>query len=279
MSPANLPAFKKPPVVETVLAVQFEPIPGFTNAHLGAFWVRIGGRERWPLVQDANPLPQEFERFGEERKWQRTDTLKLDITSDLSSRMQLRNAEGSRLLQIQNGRLIYNWLGTSGKEYARYDTVRPEFDEHLQEFNAFLADQKLPALHANQWEVTYINHLPKGTVWNDVTDWQNVFNFSAVPPAALNDCRLESFAEQWVYEIAPRRGRLRMQFQHAWNQERQEVLLFNLTARGPVQEGDGAAESIQAGLDLGREVIVSSFANLVSSQARKFWEECTDANA
>ena len=70
MADSSLPAFRKPPVVETVLGVQFDPIPGFSNAHLGAFWKRLlahensGSAGEWRTLTDAPPIEPTFERFG-----------------------------------------------------------------------------------------------------------------------------------------------------------------------------------------------------------------------
>ena len=57
-----LPKYEKPPVVETVLGLQFNPLSAFTNAHLGAFWQSLGV-EAWPTVTDKPPLPRQEERF------------------------------------------------------------------------------------------------------------------------------------------------------------------------------------------------------------------------
>jgi len=189
--------------------------------------------------------------------------------------MQLRNQAGDRMLQLQNGRLIYNWLGANGAEYPRYRQIRPEFDKHFEEFRSFLLDENLLAMmRQNQWDVTYVNHIPKGTVWNSIEDWSQVFQFHAVPPAVLNVSRLESVAGNWMYEITPRRGRLRVQLQHAKIRDSStETLVFTLTARGPIGEGEGGLDRHEAGLDLGHEVIVNSFRDLTSAKARKYWEE------
>jgi len=41
----TLPTFENPPVVETVMSVQFDPLSKLTDAHLGGFWFeRRGGR-------------------------------------------------------------------------------------------------------------------------------------------------------------------------------------------------------------------------------------------
>ena len=64
----TLADYENPPVVESVLGVQFERLRGFKNAHLGAFWTTLDKKE-WPVVADAPPLPPQFERFTESAKW------------------------------------------------------------------------------------------------------------------------------------------------------------------------------------------------------------------
>lgn len=34
--------FKNPPLIETVLAVQYAPIKGLSSAHIGIFWGSLG---------------------------------------------------------------------------------------------------------------------------------------------------------------------------------------------------------------------------------------------
>ena len=41
-------SFERPPVVETVLGVQFKRLPGLTNAHLASFWRELGSD--WPEI-------------------------------------------------------------------------------------------------------------------------------------------------------------------------------------------------------------------------------------
>lgn len=52
MDEQNLPSFERPPVIETMLGVQFQPLPALRSAHLGAFWKTLG--EEWPVVLDAS---------------------------------------------------------------------------------------------------------------------------------------------------------------------------------------------------------------------------------
>ena len=133
-SQESLPSFERPPVVETVLGIQFKPLNKFKNAHLGSFWKRLG--KEWPNVSDAPYLMPQFERFEAEAHWV-SPGLQFKLTHDAGSRIQVRNAMDDRMLQLQNGRLHYNWLGLEGGAYPRYKQMRPEFEALFQTFQLF----------------------------------------------------------------------------------------------------------------------------------------------
>lgn len=270
MSCSDLPSFDRPPVIETVLGVQFGLIEGLTNAHLGAFWSTLSSD--WPHVTDAPPLDQQFEQFDEERAWAQVGA-RLKLTQDPSARLRIHNAARDSMIQVQNGRFHYNWLGKTGEAYPQYTTVRPEFDKWFAAFRASIQHQGLAAIKVNQWEVTYVNHLPKGSVWNEPCDWAPLFPGLPAPNPGLSGATLESVAGEWHYQIPDRRGRLHVQIGHGRRDvpEKNEVLILNLTARGPVNGSEECEAPWDAGLNLGREVIVRAFKELTSATAHKYW--------
>lgn len=275
-SDALLPKFDRPPVVETILGVQFEPLPGFRNTHLGLFWSTLD--EEWKHVTDAAALPPQFERFEREIAWEKAG-FQLSFSTDVALREQVRNSANDRMIQFQNGRLHLNWLGEAGGEYPSYGTVRPEFDRKVELFKAFIASNALGEFRPNQWEVTYVNHIPKGSVWNSPDDWGNVFRCLVATPGDPAGASPESFTGEWQYEITPGRGRLHIQLKSGWRKtpKDEEILLLVFTARGPVNNaGDGAID-LGDGLDLGHETIVRAFADLTTEKAQQFWGR-SDAN-
>jgi len=263
-----LPSFDRPPVIETVLGVQFNPIGGFSNAHLGAFWEKLSAK--WPDVVDAPPLDPVFEQFAEQQAWIGRG-MQLSFSKTRPARFQIRNAHKDRMIQIQNGRFHYNWLLSQGTEYPRYSRVRSEFDQHLNDLRLYLEDKSLGAIDPNQWEVTYVNHIPKDTVWSKPEDWGGLFPTLPMQAARTSAASLESFSGQWHFMIAPERGRLHVEIRHGRQQsdEPSELLIMTLTARGPVST-DGL--DLNQGLDLGRETIVRAFADLTSEKAHKQWK-------
>jgi len=270
----SLPDYDRPPVVETVLGVQFERLTAFHNAHLGAYWKSLDN-DVWTRVADAPLLASQFERFTETAQWSRG--VQLQLTQDPACRLQISNASGDRMIQVQNGRLHFNWVGTGGGGYPRYASVRKGFVEVLDLFEKHIVDEKLGDFRPNQWEVTYVNHIAKGTVWNTPRDW-NFFSPLASLPRFEGVVDGESFQGEWHFVIPERRGRLHVQWQHGVKASPglQEMIVLTLTARGPL--GDevvgGAAndrQKVLEGLDSGRETIVRFFRHAMSRSANEYW--------
>lgn len=255
--------FSNPPVVESVLGVQFEPLAKFKIGHLGAFWKALG--PEWPATADAPAIEPQFETFGT-RVW---GGATFKITEELQMRTQIRNERNDRMVQIQNGRLHYNWLGQDGAQYAEYEKVRPEFDKVLQRFLSFLQTEGLGELKPNQWEVTYVNHIFKGPAWISPQDWPELFVEGWPFPAPLGEIVLESFGGEWHFEIPNRKGRIHIGLTHGKPRGKEEALILVLTARGPVQPV--SLNGLSAGLDLGRATIVETFKRLTSAKAHTLW--------
>lgn len=267
---SHFPNYANPPVVETVLGVQFERLSGWTNAHAGAFWTALG-RDEWPSASDAPYIQPQFERFTEGAHWAKG--VQLQLSQIASARIQLKNRAGDRMIQVQNGRLHFNWMG--GK-YPRYNAVRDGFSGALSLFLEFVEKSNVGKFLPNQWEVTYFNNIPKGTLWRTSADWKFFQPLGAVPTIA-DVIQGESFTGEWHFTIPGQRGRLHIEWQHALKsepeQKDQEMIRLTLTARGPTDSCDDESrtQAIMDGLDLGHETIVRTFAILMSDEANKLW--------
>lgn len=266
----KLPDYGSPPVVETVVGVQFKALPMMTNAHLGVFWQSLG-REEWPTVVDAPPLPGQEERFSPEAHWGKA--FRLQLTQSPSSRIRITNRDGTRMIQLQNGRLHLNWLGAGGDQYPRYHTVRAEFIRCLRRLLEFVQSAELGSVEADQWEVTYVNHIPRSSVWESPADW-NFFKPLNGVPTIDGLIEAESFSGEWHFVIPGQRGRLHARWQHAHPGGGQgaELIRLDLTARGAVARSSDVETSIICGLDLGHSTIVRSFRHLMSDRANQEWK-------
>jgi uncharacterized protein (TIGR04255 family) len=265
----DLPTFDNPPVIETVLGVQFSPIPGFTSGHSGWYWKRFLDQPEhsWIKLIETAPLPDQFEKFGEQQSWKLP---MLEWTASQASRLQIISADDDRVVQVQNTRFLYNWRKRESL-YPSFKRICPEFLAKLAGFRDFLQVVGLGGILQNQWEVTYINHVPRGDLWTTQEDWQKILPGLYPVPIQTDEARFESAAIEWHYEIAPKRGRLHVSCQHGRiPQVGDEVLVLQLTARGTV-DVDVPGWDLETGLELGHRVVVQTFVGLASQTALHHW--------
>jgi uncharacterized protein (TIGR04255 family) len=264
-----LPKFDAPPVIETVLGVQFKRLAGFSILHIGQFWKEYLGKE-WTNVEEAPPADDVFERFDEGSKLFVPPQARIR-TGPVSPRVQIIHEDKERMVQIQNTRFIYNWRKRE-RDYPSYETLLPEFHERLEHFRKFLGDLKLPELNFNQWEVIYVNQIPKGELWKSPSDWVDVFPGLNLAAQISSDLRLESLAMNWRLMIGENRGRLHISINHVTTSQSppEEILALQLTARGPIETQTGL--DLEGGLTIGHETIVRCFEAITSSKAHEYWK-------
>lgn len=265
----ELPKYDSPPVIETVLGVQFSPLPKFTNAHAGWFWKKCLD-ETWIAVQEAPPIQDVFERFGEEKLWGPEAALRV-FTEPTSNRSQIIRADNARMIQVQPTRFMYNWKKSDGVDYPSYEKLLPEFNGQFGQFGDFVSEAGYPGLDVNQWEVTYVNQIPKGDLWDEVTDWAKIIPRLSVFGVTVPGQVFDGFGGTWSQILAGNRGRLHITVRHArvGSAKGPEILSLQLTARGPVDSNNSL--SLQEGFDLGHKAIVLSFDEMTSTEAHKHW--------
>lgn len=263
-------SFETPPVIETVLGFQFKPLPALTNSQIALFWNLI--KADWPNLEETGPIAHASEKFGDERSWEQIGKINFTVLPTALTRLKLVNKDRSRMIQIQNGRLHYNWVKVQDGKYPQYRIVRQEFDDVFKKFREFLSKNSLGQLDIDQWEVTYVNFIPKGTLWNSPEDWPRIFPSLSVAASLGNELKLDSLQLRSSYEIAPRKGRVHIQISHAMTNDpnplpRQEIIRVDLTARGGLNEH----VDLDLGLHLGRKSICDAFVAITSPDARKYW--------
>lgn len=275
MTEVPLPEYTNPPLVETVLGIQFDPFPKFSNAHLGAYWASIRGEE-WNIVADAHALEPQFEKFGGSQKWSEVG-FRIKLSQETAGRLQIRNSSETRMIQVQNGRFHLNWLGEHGGIYPKYQTIRDDFLREFAVFESFVSGEGLGNIVPNQWEVTYVNHVPRNTVWHEPHGWNFFKPLSGIDRyGQLN--QLESFSGEWHFVILENAGRLHVHWQHGMKQTEKEkkskdleLIRLAFTARGPVHAKNASRRAILDGLNLGHESIVNAFCELSSDKANDYW--------
>jgi len=261
--------FHNPPVVETVLGAQFSRLSAYRTAHAGVFWKSYLDASEWPTIAEAIRVDDQFERFGEERMWGPLGGMRL-LTSIEAQRTQFTSADQHRMIQIQDSRFLYNWQKAGTEEaYATFDNTKPAFTKLYSDFRKFSESSGLGQIEENQWEITYINHITKGELWNRPEDWNSIFpwfNFPKTIEAAPDTVRSE-----WSLVIPENRGRLYVNVALARTSiGGPETLIVTMSARGPVSPK--TSESVSVGLEIGHDFIVRSFRAMASRKALDFWE-------
>jgi uncharacterized protein (TIGR04255 family) len=264
--PDDLPDFENPPVVETVLSVQFEGIAKLRTARLGVLWDRF--RARFPRTEERPPLDPVFERFNETPRVR----LGLQVQSMESfpiPRLWFLTEQENEMIQVQPDRFIKNWRKKGpGEQYPRYETVRASFERDFTLFEQFLADNQLDSARINQCEVTYVNHIVAGEGWQSFEEFDRVFtSWQPVPDAMPGRPEDIRFHCRFVIpgESGQPVGRLHVDVQPAFRKhDDMPMYVLHLTARGQVGESFDF-------FDLGRLWIVRSFAALTTPQMHRIW--------
>jgi uncharacterized protein (TIGR04255 family) len=273
--PDLLPEYESPPVVETALSIQFARLQGFSTALAGWFWQSFlskvsSVRGNWAeaRIEEEPRLEDVFERFGANDMWGRMG-LKLSPPGE-PQRTQIVSPGDERMVQVQDSRFVLNWRKRTG-DYPRFSTLTPEFWSAFKAFEDFAKTAKMSAIEPNQWEMTYVNHIPKGDMWESPSDWRKILPSVSFPATAGADAIGETLSADWRFSLAKERARLYVSLRHAKTAPKNdEVLMLTLTARGPIDAASGL--NAQDGFELGHKVIVSTFTAMTSPEAHKRWK-------
>jgi uncharacterized protein (TIGR04255 family) len=266
--------FAEPPLNEVILSIQFGTLGNLKSAHIGLFWERL--RATYPQVTEQAPIQAMFETFGTSFKERAPVHFETFLSPPLP-RYWFERVGQPDLLQLQQDRILHNWRqqGDNSRVYPRYEAVKKTFEAEVSLFEAWLFEEKIGELRANQCEVTYINivKLPNGDdaahdrCMEKITPlWTG--RFSEDPP-----CRLEHVQVNAVC-LFPNEGkpvgRVYVKFQPAYlNTDGSHVIRLEITARGR-PHGETTKDAFEF-LDAAREQVVRTFAAVTTKDMHKIW--------
>ena len=270
--PDDLPDFRHPPLVETVLSLQFQPLQEFSLVHVGLLWHKF--RHIFPLIEERTPLDAVRETF--EGQSPRPEEVAVDGKPPLP-RVCFLNESKTELIQIQSDRFIHNWrkAGKVSTPYPRYERIRTNFRHEAWEFQEFLTDEKLGKVAIDQCEITYVNHIEPSEAWHSHGQIEGVLRtWAAQQRSFLPESEDGSIQQRFVIRNDSSRplGRLHVSLTPAWKEEDQSpIFVLTLTARGsPLDKGINGAFDF---FDLGREWIVKGFLDLTTTDMHRAWGE------
>lgn len=271
MSDFQSPNFKKPPVIEVVLGLQFEPLNSFMTTHVGKLYEIY--ENDYPIISEHSLLEPKFENFN-------TDTFAPNrmvfnlVDNKAIPRVWFVSRDDSRLLQLQRDRFIHNWRRKEPSEeipYPRYEKIREEFKLRYKQFLEFLSNHNISEPTVNQVEVTYVNLISCED--NDFSkSMHEVFEFwNPEPPSSpLGEPESQKFVTTYLIKDDDERiGRLSITSHTLIRNDNKKFLRIDITARGKPK--DVSLNGILDFMNLGRSKIVSGFDSLTTEKMHKIW--------
>ena len=258
-----LPEYKKPPVVEVALAVEFAPLPDWNPLLYGSLWERF--RARYPH-SEVHPLAVQVQPVRPEPGLQ---TLLFPTEPPL--RYFFLSDDRSQLVQLRSGAFIKNWRKMPEVSvYPRYAMMRPSFQEDLDIFFKYLRQAAFPSPEIWKCEITYVNHFVRGEEWAEYEELPSLM--PGLSPSLRSSMlgaprRVQLSCD---FELPDDSGTLSVSTMPILTREGREVLQLSLTASGrPKSSG---LKHIMDCMDMGRELVVTSFAEFTSLEVQsKIW--------
>ncbi|MBN1972461.1 MAG: TIGR04255 family protein [Sedimentisphaerales bacterium] len=254
-----LPYYTKPPVNEVVFGIQFKKIQDFKAPHTGILWESFG-RKKYPQCKEMPPISHTIENF-DAVPTKTSPIIIEDIIRPPLPRIFFISEEKKHLIQIQEDRLHLNWRKLKTQdEYPRYNNLYPKFQEYWSSFITFIKDMNLGSVEPDQYELTYVNHIPRGDGWVDISKLEDVFKH--IQPNVNTDFlpKPENVSWRFSYVLPNNSGRLHVSIRIAVNKEsNNQIIIFDLTARGFIPD------KIDSWFGMAHEWIVKGFTDLTTS--------------
>src|SRR5579871_1695454 len=120
----ELPDFKRPPAIETLMGFYFGPLKGWLTPFFGLFWNEI--RRDYPHVE-VQPFLVPEKGLRLELK---SEKARLELSGEVPVRWLYFHRSDRTLIQIQSDSFIQNWRKRTDQDaYLHYGDLRPSFLE------------------------------------------------------------------------------------------------------------------------------------------------------
>lgn len=248
--------YENPPIDEIVCGIRFKPIEHLQSGHFGILWQRFSAD--FPRTEDQNLVgPVSQEDLGVPDK-------------PPLPRVWFIHRNENELIQVQRNRFLYNWRKRlPDDEYPGYQRVVENFEKYLSSFQAFLVEENLENLVAKEYELTYIDLVPKGQGWENPKDLVKVF------PNLLSGTRQSILLEnviginwQTIFGLPNNLGQLMVAIRTAQRSPgNQQIIYIEFKVLS-----SGSYRPIRGWFNTAHNTITEFFSNLVSNEIQeKFW--------
>lgn len=257
-----LPAYDQPPVVEVALAIQLESAIGYRPLDLAL--ISNEWSDDLPVVQERQPIPPMMVE-------PESPSLALRVSGETETpRLWLMNEEGSRLVQLQQDRLVVNWRKLpAGVPYPRYLSIREFLIDTWNRLTKIVESLELVVPQPSICEVVYVNLVQAENGWSSIADTSRVI---APWSGTMTDDFLPSPRQAGFflrYELPGGKGWLTIDGQSVSDSKDKNHFAMNLISRGSSMSPDfnGALQF----MDLAHQWIVRGFTSVTAKEAHLNW--------
>jgi uncharacterized protein (TIGR04255 family) len=266
---ALLPRFRKPPVSEMALGVQFPSI--LNPVHVGLYYQRV--KSRFPKIQVHPPVFPVLENLGTSPPRVPQFTINPGMLP-MQPRMWFLSDDDNFLIQLQSDRLIVNWRrDEKGTPYPHFEAVQEVFTKAFDELEALLKAEDV-SIAANQCEVVYINPIRIADTGISLSEPQRIFRVLSAERGSEWQEPLEHVLCNVRYQLKDQAGspygRLTVTLASGAAADQSPAFQLELTARGAPQ-GAGR-EGIVAFHNQGHRAVARCFAAITTPEMHKLWE-------
>ncbi len=256
----TLPDFEDPPVVETAIGIEFAPLKKWSVPHFGLFWREV--ESDYPDFEVQGPIGA-------------SSGLVFELPGSIPVRCWFISQLGNELVQVQSDRFFHNWRKVaSAEDYPHFTNIKLAFERDWLRFCDFLKTRDIGMPEVRQCEVTYVNHLERGSEWETLADLETIFPTWASRASSEFLPAPDAVAMAVLYSMPDEQGQLSIQLQQVIrNTDGKEILQLTLTARSGLASSD--LQDILECLDRGQEWVVRGFTDFTSPEMHERWKRRT----
>ncbi len=257
-STGTLPGYKNPPVNEVVCGMRFHTPDKLLIPHIGFLWNKF--RSEYSIIQHA---PRIVSIKGE---------IPVNEIAGLPfPRVWFINKSDDQLVQFQTDRFYFNWRRRQS-DYPGYAHIIKNFETVLDNILNLFDEFELGELNPIEYELSYINHIPKGQGWDSINDLPGIFSdfvWRQTPGRFLPNP--VNVAWQTEFPLPENKGDLVVNLKQATRtQDKVPLLVLELRARGISESAN--KKSIREWFDGAHEWIVRGFTDLTTPEIQEIWE-------
>jgi uncharacterized protein (TIGR04255 family) len=249
--------FKNPPIVEVICGIQFD-CSKFNFAMVDRFYNKV--KDTYPTCAENMPLPFTYDKLS-------LSAPPAARNKPIFVRYFFINESNTKLIQLQDGRLLFNWRKNEGADttYPKFDAVYQEFLLHMKAFFEIVSDANAE-FSQTQLELTYLDHILFSDFDNKSWALPKIFTFFAKNPLGT-DIDDSNFSIQLPIENLS--GHLQMVGRSGIrNTDKKAVFILETTVRGNTNK---SVITIDSWFGKAHSAVYQAFNDSITEDAKKVW--------